>query len=758
MEHYCQLPDGRLLLLDGINPVKTWDGLAAAPVDAGLPATATPLVLTPSATTGQILGTYQAYVRYLDALNQVSDFSPASAQLTVNAANGFVGAATQTNPVTITNTNAGGALHAHGLATGAAVTITGALGMTELNATWTVTVLDASHFTLDGSEGLSFGVYVPLSAVWTAGTASIAYTIPPSPSTKATRVQVLRNTAGQLTTFYVDLDLPAGTLVGTTTKDDNTLATGTAVPLLNPDGTLNALAHGVPPNYKEVALAHLGRVFYLVDGVYKTGAVIPINGSNQVIGIATNWKTTLAGRFLYVNGATASYQIASVDQANQVLTLTTNYADATQGYALYAIRPAPAVRRLVYYTEAGQPESVPATNAFSLQEDGDEMVGGMVTGSFLFIVEARHIYRYTFQTNPATDGQAYLACERGAVNHRCIVQVEDLTYMLDQAGVHAYGGAQDTEAVSSPIQRLFQPGQTQFGINWRASDTFHGAADPTTEILRFFVALGGDSLPHHAICYHYRLKRFWIEQYNRAVVASSQGVLQNFRHVFAAGEGLRTWLVDRGTLDGLDATHGGLRGTVSSATASTLTDVNGAFTADLVGEYVYVTDGRGRSQGRKITGATATQLKLKDPWRIKPDTTSTYQVGGIPFYYLSGTFFFAPGEDETDRAFAVYWTPTRTPGTFDLRIYYDNDNDPQTMRNTHHALQHEGFSTLEGDVNLTADMTRVDGYAQQRIDNRRERNLPGVRQVSFELLGVSTGDPVTFSQLVIGGTIPPAGG
>src|SRR5262249_31599894 len=52
----------------------------------------------------------------------------------------------------------------HGLVTGQTVNVTGALGNTAANGTWTVTVIDADHFTLNGSA--SNGIYVG-GGTWT---------------------------------------------------------------------------------------------------------------------------------------------------------------------------------------------------------------------------------------------------------------------------------------------------------------------------------------------------------------------------------------------------------------------------------------------------------------------------------------------------------------------------------------------------------------------------------------------------------------
>ena len=58
-----------------------------------------------------------------------------------------VGYASYTAPISI------GTNEAHGLATGNVVSISGVLGCTAANGTWTVTVTDSTHFTLNGSSG-----------------------------------------------------------------------------------------------------------------------------------------------------------------------------------------------------------------------------------------------------------------------------------------------------------------------------------------------------------------------------------------------------------------------------------------------------------------------------------------------------------------------------------------------------------------------------------------------------------------------------
>lgn len=82
----------------------------------------------------------------------------------------ITGVAQPTNPTEITSTN-------HGLVTGDVVTITGVVGMTQLNDNiYTITVIDVNTFSLDGIDNTAFGAYVS-GGIWTATDRSFAFTI-----------------------------------------------------------------------------------------------------------------------------------------------------------------------------------------------------------------------------------------------------------------------------------------------------------------------------------------------------------------------------------------------------------------------------------------------------------------------------------------------------------------------------------------------------------------------------------------------------
>jgi hypothetical protein len=239
-----------------------------------------------------------------------------------------------------------------------------------------------------------YGNYSDLSPVSNTVTAAsdvqIDYTGVPVPTqSKVTRKQILRNTAGQFATFYVDVDTTnVNTTSFSSTNTDAMLADQEAQPLFDLEGNDIANVYGVPPDWKPLLAYHLTRMWAAGEVTYSEGSCKVTTGSPTVTGFGTNWKSEYAGRYLHVLGATQSYLIDSVNETSQTITLDENYANASDLFAGYSIKAAPAERPLVYFSEAGLPEAWPAVNALSLPEDGDVVTGLMPMGSWLYVPEA----------------------------------------------------------------------------------------------------------------------------------------------------------------------------------------------------------------------------------------------------------------------------------------------------------------------------------------------------------------------------------
>lgn len=597
----------------------------------------------------------------------------------------------------------------------------------------------------------------PASAALVAsGAGGVTYSAVAVPTGgRVARRQLLRNTAGQLTTFYIDIDTEDISSTSLTSgRNDAELAARTAVPLLDPDGTDLANRYGVPPDHKPYLSWHIGRMWLAGEAVYAEGSVAVVRGSKTVTGCGTEWPEGFGGRFLYVTAAAKAYEIDTCDPAAQTLTLFDAWDEPSDPYAAYAVRPAPAEANLLYWSEPDLPEAWPAVSALQLPDDGDRVTGLMTRGSFLYVLKSRRCYRVSAQTDPSKDAFVFLAASRGCVNNRCWVVADEVAYLLDEGGVWAFDGGDAGRNVSSPIQTVFRADGSAPRVNWSASRFFHACLHPGQEVVRFYVALAGDYLPRHALAYAYRRDVWWIEEYPFPVGASALGRggrpsghwRTDRERVFLGGPAGAVYSLGDGPLDAVPEAAGTLRGTVTAAGVASLTDSRAAF-GTLAGTPVAVAEGRGRGQVRVIVSNTAIVLSLDRPWAVKPDATSTYQLGGIAYRYLSGRLRYAPSEDREGRSLELQFEPA--VGT----VLFTRTEDARATGGVRATTPGVGASSTRGKVGREIDLTDENGGVLLRFDGNRERGTGGPRFVRLSLEGVSADPPVAFGEQVLTGVV-----
>ena len=285
----------------------------------------------------------------MDQYGNVSSFSPVSNYVDFGR-DGLidgVGYNTTTGLVTITAI-------AHGRSSGDPIVIEGVQGIPVVNGTFTVNVIDADHFSLNG-VGVTGGTYT-MGGRWVYGIASVVYGNVPTPTEpKVVRRQILRNLDGNAETFYVDIDTTD--LISTaflSTNSDELLAQGTPVPMSASDDTPFANRYGLPPSHKAIVVPHLGRIFAAGEVAYTKGNAQPVFGYPTINGVGTAWTSSMVGRMVYMVGAKGPYEIAAVDPVNQIITTTVNVTDSLGPFTSYAIRPAPA-ERAVHLLQRARP-------------------------------------------------------------------------------------------------------------------------------------------------------------------------------------------------------------------------------------------------------------------------------------------------------------------------------------------------------------------------------------------------------------------
>lgn len=588
------------------------------------------------------------------------------------------------------------------------------------------------------------------------GAAQINYAdVPVTDDLKVVRMQILRNTNGQASVYYVDVDTTD--LTGTTfssTLVDSDLQVQEAVPLFDSNNRSIANRNGVPPTHIAYLAFFQGRVFGNGFIEYTDGHAEVTFGSDTVQGIGTAWKTTMEGREFYVSGNETTYQISSVDERAQTLTLDQNYTSETDAFAIYQIRPTPIQRRLVYYTEAGLFDAWPATNAFEVEENGDEMTGLTSAESFLFVLQRRHIYRVTFSVNPILDGGVFLAADRGCINNRCWVKIESTLYLMDEQGVYSFSAGDTPKQLSAPIQDLYWElgGDADKKINWQAQRFFHATIYAAETTIRWYVCVDGASTPTTALCFNYGAKSWWLEESPVPVGASCLWRRRNGSSVpILAGPGRMVLGHGLAKLD-LASPSGTVRGPVSSATRLSLTDSTAIFSSQ-AGAPVFIVDGKGKGQRRFITGNTTTKLTINRPWRTLPDDTSVYQIGGIHWLWRGIWAKWHASDMSNVRRLILSFQPTKTPTLMNARIFNDRLDNPQTWGYDWPPTPDptQAVTVKSGETDLNVDLTQAIGYAAIRLDSRMENDVSGEDYFAVEFEGVKGLSPVRLYEMIAEG-------
>lgn len=731
---FAKSQDGELFAAFGDRPLKSWDGVSGSFRDVGVPKPSDTLSLATSGS-GEIVGDYYAYQRWLDDEGRVSSLSPVSSKLDVAESSGDITDASNGAPIVITS-------DAHGLSDGDKVKITGVLGNDGANGTWTVQNVTTDTFELADSQGS--GDY-QFGGTWQSGVSTIEYSNFEVPTdSRVVKRQILRNTDGQTSVFYIDVEDESlsGTTASSTNKDSD-FTNADAVSLFDTAGNdLNLTRHGEPPSHKRCVQSHNGRIFLWADHETSEGCIGVTNGSDTVNGYATEFTSSMEGWELYVVGSTKKYTVDSVDADNQTLTLTANYTGSDDPIALYTLKPDADERLRLYWSESSLTHSYNPTEAIDVTDynRAGDPTACMSHQHWLYLIFENLIQRLTFSRdpNPTTgDGSVRKSAWRGCVNQHCWVITGDHAYLMDRRGIYRFSNGV-TKDVTGVVREIFQKdAEGPYKIDWSKSDTFHAVHYPEDELIKWFVSLG-EVRPRTAICYQYRHGRISIDRYPRDITSSDVDI--HSRQVYLGSEHREVLADAVGHYDGVPSSGGTRSGTVTSSGFLSITDSSATFDDDVIGAPLNITAGTGVGQRRRIVSYDSGQLNIDTPWTTKPDTTSEYQVGGIEWTYATGWFRYADSDDYADRGFEVVIAPQDTDQRFVARVYHDRSESAETWRYGRTLDEGDGVSSEDGSTDLVFNTEKSSGLFRYGLDAYREHGTDGVRHVSLELAGVAAGD------------------
>jgi hypothetical protein len=543
------------------------------------------------------------------------------------------------------------------------------------------------------------------------------------------------------------------------TASDNTLIAAAAddpnarLVVLNPNGTLNARRFAPPPNWKCVCKSFQDRFWYAVDAVYTTGTVALTSGSATATGTGTAFTSAMAGRYLYVQGASQAYLIDSVGSGTS-LTLSKAAAESVST-TTYAIRPSPSERNSLYFSETDEAESVPRINVIEVQEntdDDDEITGLMPFGAVLYVMKNRHCYSLSFVSQPLIDVSVRMISQRGMFNPRCYDFFESTAYVMDSAGCYTMGLGGQSQPISGAIQDLFRD-----TIDLSKSQWFHVHVDPIRELAYFFVAFTGDSgtYPKRALVYNLRTGGWNTESYFDEIGDAAKLEISGRLQLLLGGDRDRVLLAGQ---DGPDMLTAHVRGTATAGGATTLTDSAANFAAFPVGTPIAIVGGTGQGQLRYVASNTSTVITVSSAWTTNPSTDSVYLVGAILYQFKSGIFALQEEDQHHEVACEVVFQPTAGDNTLTLRTYLNHDTTAVTQKLTTGLDLGGNVTRTKGSTNIDAPLKSTDakgattpGRAYVNFGNHLDHRAGGDRWITAELEGFKGDNDIDIYSLTVMG-------
>ena len=539
--------------------------------------------------------------------------------------------------------------------------------------------------------------------------------------------------------------------LGSEDASDTELAAQPALPILNPDGSLNARRQVPPPKHMSSVQFFQDRAVYGVAREVLGAATT--NASQTVTSSALN--SDFVGRYLAAASESRLHKIVAVASATS---MTIERAASSSTSQASCIIPHPSELAKIYFSEPDEPESVPPTNNVIIQDntaDADKNTALAPYGAALYVYQTRHLYKVTFARQPQIQADVRLVASRGCVNQRCWQQYEGSLYALDKDGVWRYDTSSGWEPLSPAIQDVFREGE----VDWSKATWFWSVVHPEEETIRWFVAYTNSEAgnrPQHAICYHLRYKGWWTESYAHQLGGGCVVPISGrSRLVFGAQN--EQIFVSGGTADGVasSATYTATGGTTSTATGTSLGSTINASIAFITGA--------NQGLARRITANNGSTITFNPALDNSVAAGDVFAIGGIPYTLKTGLLSYPDSADvekaegAINRGMRIVYRPTTNAATLNVRVF--NDHNTTASNNAIGVTQGNGITTTPGDPDTALDVKRSrsdkgDDPGTQWCSLGEGRLQPHERHnrfVGWQLNGVQTADQIVVYDIEVQG-------
>lgn len=282
------------------------------------------------------------------------------------------------------------------------------------------------------------------------------------------------------------------------------------------------------------------------------------------------------------------------------------------------------------FVEAFDPDNIQPVNP----NDGQRIRALHSAHGVLIILKERSVYILSGD-EPESWTLSQLDPEVGTFSHQSVFTVNSTTFFWSELGAMGWAGSGPVVPIAAPKIR---PTVSSDMLNFSVLDQVVGTADSENKLCLWGVPAAGDTRNTCILPYNYEVGQWVADKWDPMDVASLAFIRRssdNVPRVFLGGYAGQVFQYDTGVgNDGIPVGSTN-KGSVSSATSSTLVDASATFETSggkLIERYVTAIDpAKTHVQRRRITTNTATELTVTPDWSMTPNDQWTYVVGGPDF-------------------------------------------------------------------------------------------------------------------------------
>ena len=318
--------------------------------------------------------------------------------------------------------------------------------------------------------------------------------------------------------------------------------------------------HEIPP-YFNLIEAFRGRLWGLGHVVWAQGGATNASNTKLVQGAGTEgWTSAVVGRILRFSGEADRYFIESAEPDNMRFWTDRTVVAGHNQEPYQIVTDAPDV---LFFSKPIYPQSWPVQNQIKVL-DGQPEKARAVKGfrQDLVIFGERKMEVLVYTNDPFQDGRLEpVQGQRGAANHKVVVDVAGFLYALDYKGLHRFvgGPSREPDHISEFLDPYFDPGDNSRGyVDFAYRDEFHAVHFPQLHQVLWFVVLNGSpgdsttyTLPHHALVFDYLNDTWGVVRFDVAITSSANVRGTNGQNYTVLGdENGYFWVYGVNSLDG----------------------------------------------------------------------------------------------------------------------------------------------------------------------------------------------------------------